>query len=65
MLRDEKSLTAFLKKFVWLRKLFVNKEALARITYEAVEDAAKDNVIYLELRFNPARLFDCGLSHSV
>ena len=61
---DEKSLTAFLKKFVWLRKLFVNKEALARITYEAVEDAARDNVIYLELRFNPARMFDCGLSHS-
>lgn len=43
----------FLEKFRLLRRFYPTREAVERITYEAVADAAADNVRYLELRFNP------------
>jgi adenosine deaminase len=46
----------FLSKFVTLREFFCSPEVISRITYEAVEDAARDNVRYLELRFTPVAL---------
>lgn len=58
---DERSLTKFISKFTWLRKLISDREVLARITFEAIEDAALDNVKYLELRFNYYALINRGL----
>jgi adenosine deaminase len=46
----------FLSKFTHLRRFFHSPEVIARITYEAIEDAAVDNVKYLELRFTPVAL---------
>ena len=46
----------FLSKFTTLRLFYCSPEVIARVTREAVEDAAKDNIRYLELRFTPAAL---------
>ncbi len=46
----------FLSKFSTLRLFYRSPEVIYRITREAVEDAAKDNVRYLELRFTPVAL---------
>lgn len=55
----------FLSKFGTLRLFYRSPEVIARIAREAVEDAAADNVRYLELRFTPVALsnsqgFDLG-----
>jgi len=46
----------FLAKFGTLRLFYKSPEIIKRITWEAVEDAARDNIRYLELRFTPAAL---------
>jgi adenosine deaminase len=46
----------FLAKFSVLRLFYRSPEVITRVTYEAIEDAAKDNVRYLELRFTPVAL---------
>jgi adenosine deaminase len=46
----------FLAKFTTLRMFYRSPEVIQRITREAVEDAALDNVRYLELRFTPVAL---------
>jgi adenosine deaminase len=46
----------FLSKFSTLRLFYRSPEVINRITREAVEDAAQDNVRYLELRFTPVAL---------
>lgn len=46
----------FLSKFQVLRQLYRSPEIIQRVTREAVEDAAADQVRYLELRFTPAAL---------
>ena len=46
----------FLEKFPVLRRFFTSREAIQRIAREAIADAAQDNVVYLELRFNPLAL---------
>lgn len=46
----------FLSKFKTLRHFFRSPEVIRRITREAVTDAARDNVLYLELRFTPVAL---------
>ncbi len=46
----------FLAKFNTLRLFYRSPEAIHRITCEAIEDAAKDNVKYMELRFTPVAL---------
>jgi len=40
---------------VWgvLNKLIVNEEVVSRLTYEAIEDASQDNIIYVEFRVSP------------
>lgn len=50
------SFRTFLSKFNTLRLFYRSPQAIHRITREAIEDAAKDNVRYLELRFTPAAL---------
>jgi len=46
----------FLAKFNTLRLFYRSPDVIHRITREAVEDAALDNVRYLELRFTPVAL---------
>jgi adenosine deaminase len=46
----------FLEKFNFLARFYPELDCIDRISYEAVADAAQDNVKYLELRFNPATL---------
>ena len=56
--QNEDNLTVenFLTKFTTLRRFYRSPEVIERVTREAVEDAAKDNVKYLELRFTPVAL---------
>jgi adenosine deaminase len=46
----------FLSKFGNLRRFYQTPELIRRFAYEAVADAAADNVRYLELRFTPMAL---------
>ena len=46
----------FLSKFDTLRLFYRSPDVIHRITREAIEDAARDNVKYLELRFTPVAL---------
>jgi adenosine deaminase len=43
----------FLSKFELYRGLYPSREWIERVAFEAVEDAKKDGVVYLELRFSP------------
>ncbi|MBN1264959.1 MAG: adenosine deaminase [Anaerolineales bacterium] len=51
---NQPGVMAFLEKFRWMTAVMVNTEACYRIAYENVEDAAKEGIDYLELRFSPA-----------
>lgn len=53
---DTPDFHSFLAKFKLLRQFYTSREAVMRIAYEAVADAAGDNIRYLELRFNPVAL---------
>ncbi len=46
----------FLSKFAVIRRFFHAPEIIRRVAREAVEDAAADNVKYMELRFTPKAL---------
>lgn len=46
----------FLAKFDTLRLFYRSPDVIHRVTREAIEDAAMDNVRYLELRFTPVAL---------
>ena len=46
----------FLSKFNTLRLFYRSPDVIHRITREAIEDAAKDNIRYMELRFTPVAL---------
>lgn len=50
----------FLAKFTHLRSFFRSPEIIHRITWEAIADAAADNVRYLELHFTPVALSETG-----
>jgi adenosine deaminase len=50
----------FLAKFRVLRHFYQTQQVVERVTYEAVADAADDNVRYLELRFTPSALGNVG-----
>jgi adenosine deaminase len=53
---DPPEMHAFLAKFNVLRHFYRSPEIIRRLAYEIVEDAAKDNVHYMELRFSPQAL---------
>lgn len=50
----------FLSKFGVLRHFYRSPEIIQRVVYEAIADAAIDNVRYLELRFSPQALSRVG-----
>jgi len=54
--REPYTFENFLSKFETLRLFYRTPEIIERVTREAVEDAALDNVRYLELRFTPVAL---------
>ncbi len=56
MAHDEPSSANFLSKFMTLRKFYRSPEIIRRLAFEVIEDAANDNVRYLELRFTPMAL---------
>jgi adenosine deaminase len=53
---EEPGFHRFLEKFKLLRRFYTTREAVKRVAYEAVVDAANDNVKYLEMRFSPSAL---------
>jgi adenosine deaminase len=53
---EPRTAAQFLAKFKTLRQFYRSHDLVARITREVVEDAAKDNIQYLELRFTPKAL---------
>ncbi len=56
MAGEAHSFRNFLDKFNILRRFYQSPEIIQRLAYEAVEDAARDSVRYLELRFTPPAL---------
>lgn len=44
---------AFIARFHWARAVMTDYEAVRRIAYENVEDAQKEGIDYIELRFSP------------
>ena len=54
--KDPLTFENFLSKFDTLRTFFRSQEIIKRLVWEAVEDAALDNIRYLELRFTPVAL---------
>ncbi|MBB3110662.1 adenosine deaminase [Paenibacillus phyllosphaerae] len=50
---DCESLTEYLSKFQFVLRFMQQAEAIERIAYELVEQAAQENVIYIEVRFGP------------
>jgi adenosine deaminase len=56
MPEETRSSQHFLAKFLTIRQFFRSAEVIRRVAREAVEDAAADNVLYMELRFTPPAL---------
>ncbi len=57
--RPVSDLGEFFTPFRTIKLCFTDKEAIARIAYEAVEDAHLDNIRYVELRFSPEFMAFC------
>lgn len=47
------SVMAFISKFEWLTRVMVDYDACRRIAFENVEDAHREGIDYIELRFSP------------
>ncbi|MEW9094903.1 MAG: adenosine deaminase [Clostridiaceae bacterium] len=56
------SLREYLKRFTLPNAVMQSKESLRRIAYELIEDAAKENVKYIEIRFAPLLHVEKGLT---
>ena len=59
---DCTSLVEYLKRFDLPNEVMQTKENLSRITYELLEDASKENIKYMEIRFAPILHTKNGLS---
>jgi adenosine deaminase len=58
VLEPMRDLESVLQKFLRTQKVLESEEILARITYEAIEDAVNDGIKILELRFAPTFITD-------
>lgn len=56
MPQEHRSFQNFLAKFRTIRQFFLSEAIIRRITREVIEDAANDNIKYMELRFTPQAL---------
>ncbi len=56
------SLEEYLRSFRYTIAVLQTAEALERAAYELCEDAAKENVVYIEIRFGPLLHTEYGLS---
>lgn len=54
-MRPGEDLLAFLKKFDHFRFVFDRPDTLRRLAYECIDDNARENVMYTELRINPRK----------
>ena len=61
---DARDLEEFLKRFDLTVALLQTPEAIERVAYEMVQDAARDNVRYIEIRYSPELSTKRGLSLS-
>ncbi len=59
---QQKSLTLYLEAFRITTAVMQSRENLVRVAREAVEDLAKENVVYAEIRFAPALHTEKGLN---
>ncbi|XP_060628174.2 adenosine deaminase [Anolis sagrei] len=60
--KEPYSLTEFLSKFsIYMPAIAGDREAIRRIAYEFVEMKAKEGVIYVEARYSPHFLANCGV----
>jgi adenosine deaminase len=50
---SQPGIMAFLTKFQWMTGVLVDYEACRRVAYENVEDAQREGIDYVELRFSP------------
>jgi adenosine deaminase len=62
LVSDARNLTDYLTRFDITVALLQTPEAIERVAYEMVEDAAKDNLRYLEVRYCPHLSTHGGLS---
>ena len=53
VLGNEPDLIAFLARFRWMTAVLVDADACRRVACENVEDAAREGIDYIELRFSP------------
>ncbi|MCP4678056.1 MAG: adenosine deaminase [Deltaproteobacteria bacterium] len=60
--KEHSSLEAYLKGFEITLKVLQTEEGLYRAAYELSEDAAKENIQYMEVRFSPILHTEKGLS---
>ncbi|XP_015685257.1 adenosine deaminase [Protobothrops mucrosquamatus] len=59
---EPETLTHFLQKFaLYMPAIAGDREAIQRIAYEFVEMKAKEGVIYVEVRYSPHLLANCGV----
>jgi len=53
---DKPNAVVFLSKFKTLRHFYRSPEIVERVAYDAVADAAEENIVYFEMRFTPIAL---------
>jgi len=53
VVEPEPDLMAFIAKFKWMVGVLVDLDAVRRVAFENVEDAAREGLDYVELRFSP------------
>ncbi len=53
VLEPQPGIMAFIARFEWMTGVLVDADACRRVAYECVEDARKEGIDYIELRFSP------------
>lgn len=53
VLDPQPGIMAFIARFEWMTGVLVDADACRRVAYECVEDARKEGIDYIELRFSP------------